>query len=152
MTIDLLQTDSSNNTIGKNIISLKQEVSCDVKGDISIANPVVVLSFDVETLKTNYVYIPSYGRYYYISDIINLSGGRVELHLKVDVLESFKDDIKNSIAIIDKQQLSEKSNVYLNDGSYVTQEKEFHSVINFQNGFLDDGEYILITCGGIATM
>lgn len=152
MTIDLLQTDSSNNTIGKNIISLKQEVSCDVKGDISIVNPVVVLSFDVETLKTNYVYIPSYGRYYYISDIINLSGGRVELHLKVDVLESFKDDIKNSIAIIDKQQLSEKSNVYLNDGSYVTQEKEFHSVINFQNGFLDDGEYILITCGGIATM
>lgn len=152
MTIDLLQTDSSNNTIGKNITSLKQEVSCDVKGNISIVNPVVVLSFDVETLKTNYVYIPSYGRYYYISDIINLSGGRVELHLKVDVLESFKDDIKNSIAIIDKQQLSEKSNVYLNDGSYVTQEKEFHSVINFQNGFLDDGEYILITCGGVATM
>lgn len=152
MTIDILQTSSANNVINKNAVSVKNGVSCNVKEPISIINPVVVLSFDVETLKANYAYIPDYKRYYYINDIIPLTGGRIELHLSVDVLYSFKDDILNSAAIIDKQQNVRDSNVYLNDGSYVTQEKEFHSVINYPNGFLDDGEYILITCGGASTI
>lgn len=152
MTIDILQTSSSNNVINKSVVSVKNGVTCNVKEPISIINPVVLLSFDVETLKANYAYIPDYKRYYYISDIIPLTGGRIELHLSVDVLYSFKTDILNSTAIIDKQQNVRNSNVYLNDGSYVTQEKEFHSVINYPNGFLDDGEYILITCGGASTI
>lgn len=152
MTIDILQTSSTNNVINKNVVSVKSGVSCNVKEPISITNPVVILSFDVETLKANYAYIPDYNRYYYINDIIPLTGGRIELHLSVDVLYSFKDDILNSTAIIDKQQNIGNSNVYLNDGSYVTQEKEFHSVINYPNGFLEDGEYILITCGGASAI
>lgn len=152
MTIDILQTSSANNVINKNVVSVKSGVSCNVKEPISIINPVVVLSFDVETLKANYAYIPDYKRYYYIGDIIPLTGGRIELHLSVDVLYSFKNDILNSVAIIDKQQNSNKGNVYLNDGTYVTQEKEFHSIINYPNGFLDSGEYILITCGGASTI
>lgn len=152
MIINILQTSSANNVISKNVLSIKDGVSCNVKEPISVINPVVVLSFDVETLKANYAYIPDYKRYYYIDDIIPLTGGRIELHLSVDVLYSFKDDILNSVAIIDKQQNSNKGNVYLNDGTYVTQEKEFHSIINYPNGFLDDGEYILITCGGISTI
>lgn len=152
MTIDILQTSSANNVINKNITSIKNGINCNVKEPMSIINPMIILGFDVETLKANYAYIPDYKRYYYITDIIPLTGGRVELHLAVDVLFSFKDDILNSTAIIDKQQHIGNSNVYLNDGSYVTQEKEFHSVINYPNGFLDDGEYILITCGGASTI
>lgn len=152
MIINILQTSSANNVISKNVSSIKDSVSCNVKEPISIINPVVILSFDVETLMANYAYIPDYKRYYYINDIIPLTGDRIELHLSVDVLYSFKDDILNSTAIIDKQQNVRNSNVYLNDGSYVTQEKEFHSVINYPNGFLDDGEYILITCGGASTI
>lgn len=152
MTIDILQTSSANNFVNKNVTSIKSGVSCNVKEPIRIINPVVILSFDVETLKANYAYIPDYKRYYYITDIVPLTGGRIELHLAVDVLYSFKDDILNSTAIIDKQQNIDNANVYLNDGSYVTQEKEFHSVINYPNGFLEDGEYILITCGGAGTI
>lgn len=152
MTIDILQTSSANNVINKVISTIKKNVVCNVKEPISIINPIVILSFDVETLKANYTYIPDYKRYYYITDIVPLTGGRIELHLAVDVLYSFKDDILNSTAIIDKQQNIGNANVYLNDGSYITQEKEFHSVINYPNGFLDDGEYILITCGGTGTI
>ena len=40
--------------------------------------------------------------------------------------------------------------MYLNDGSFVSMEKEYITSKNFPQGFLDDGEFILITAGGIA--
>ena len=50
--------------------------------------------------------------------------------------------------IINKQQSATHSNMFLDDGSFVMENKEFNSVINFPNGFNETGEYILITAGG----
>ena len=50
--------------------------------------------------------------------------------------------------IIDKQENMIGANLFIDDGSFVTENKEFNSVINFPSGFNDSGEYILITAGG----
>ena len=50
--------------------------------------------------------------------------------------------------IVNKQQGTENANLFLDDGSYVLENREFNSVINFPNGFNENGEYILITAGG----
>lgn len=149
MTIDLCNNLSENNIINKTIEVLDSDISCVVKGNISIEAPVLILTYDSDMIDAaNYVKISEFNRSYYISDIINLTGGRYEIRCKVDVLESFKDQILTLPVIIDKQQGTTLSNVYLDDGSFILENKEFNTVINFPSGFNDAGEYILITAGG----
>ena len=148
MTVDLCNNLSETNIINKNIIVVSDNVSCTVKGNISIETPILILAYDSDVTGINYVVIPDFGRSYFITDIINLTGGRYEIRCKVDVLESFKSQILALPVIIDKQQNVSLANTYLDDGSFITENKEFNTVINFPSGFNDAGEYILITAGG----
>lgn len=144
MTVELKYNSSDNNTINKNITTVSS-ASCTIKEPMDIENPHIILNtFNYNNV--NYVYIPDLNRYYFITDIINLTGGRVELVLDVDVLESFKASILSLSAIIEKQQNT--GNKYFNDGSFNVLASEFVQSYNFSEGFSDTGEFILITCGG----
>lgn len=146
MEVKLCQNLSENNIINKTI----QEVDtayCTIKGTISVEAPVLLLQYDSDLQDINYLKIPEFERNYYITDIINLTGGRYEIRAKSDVLESFKADILPLDVIIDKTA-SNGINMYLDDGSFVCENREFNSVINFPSGFNEAGEYILITAGG----
>lgn len=152
MNIKLCSSTSEIVAINKDI-SIIDDVSATIKGALSVENPVLILQYksDIQS-NVNYVYIPEYNRYYFVTDIINLTGGRYELHCKVDVLMSFKDYILNLSCIVDKQSSKDNANMYLDDGSFVVQSKEFVNTINFPRGFNDNGEFILITAGGGITV
>ena len=147
MQVTLCKTPSERNIINKYITEV-QTVNAIIKGELSIESPVLILDYNGNSNEINYMKIPELNRTYFINDIIKLTGHRYEIHGKSDVLESFKNDILNMNCIISKQQGSLQSNMYLDDGSFVTENKEFNSVINFNNGFNQTGEYILITAGG----
>lgn len=152
MNIKLCSSTSEIVAINKDI-SIIDDVSATIKGALSVENPVLILQYksDIQP-NVNYVYIPEYNRYYFVTDIINLTGGRYEIHCKVDVLMSFKDNILNLSCIVDKQSSKDNANMYLDDGSFVVQSKEFVDTINFPRGFNDNGEFILITAGGGVTV
>lgn len=150
MEVKLCQNLSENNIINKSITE-KDTASCVIKGPISVENPVIILQYDADLQNINYIKIPEFSRGYYITDIVNLTGGRYQITCKSDVLESFKAAILNLSAVIEKQENSLLANMYYNDGSYISSEKEFIYTKNFPQGFLDDGEFILITAGGIPT-
>ena len=152
MNIKLCSSTSEIVAINKDI-SIIDDVSATIKGALSVENPVLILQYksDIQP-NVNYVYIPEYNRYYFVTDIINLTGGRYEIHCKVDVLTSFKDNILNLSCIVDKQSSKDNANMYLDDGSFVVQSKEFVDTINFPNGFNDNGDFILITAGGGVTV
>ena len=152
MNIKLCSSVSEIVAINK-VVSIIDDVSATIKGALSVENPVLILQYksDIQS-NVNYVYIPEYNRYYFVTDIINLTGGRYELHCKVDVLMSFKDNILNLSCIVDKQSSKDNANMYLDDGSFVVQSKEFVDTINFPRGFNDNGEFILITAGGGVTV
>lgn len=144
MTVELKYNSSDNNTINKQITAVST-ATCVIKEPMDIENPHIILNtFDYNNV--NYAYIPDLNRCYFITDIINLTGGRVELVLDVDVLESFKSAILSLSAIIEKQQNT--GNKYFNDGSFNVLAREFLTTYNFPAGFDDNGEFILITCGG----
>lgn len=152
MNIKLCSSTSEIVAINKDI-SIIDDVSATIKGALSVENPVLILQYksDIQP-NVNYVYIPEYNRYYFVTDIINLTGGRYEIHCKVDVLMSFKDYILNLSCIVDKQSSKDNANMYLDDGSFVVQSKEFVDTIDFPRGFNDNGEFILITAGGGVTV
>ena len=148
MDVRLINTPDEQNVIGK-AKTLIDTAQCTIKGNISYENPVLLLAYDGNVSDSiNYMEIPELNRCYFITDLINLTGGRYEVHGKVDVLESFKNTILGLSAIIDKQQGAGLINKYIDDGSYVAENKEFNSIINFPSGFNASGEYILITAGG----
>lgn len=147
MEVKLCQNLSENNIINKSITEL-DTASCTIKGPLSVENPVLILDYDSDLQDINYIKIAEFNRCYYITDIVNLTGHRYQITCKTDVLESFKASILGLSVIIDKANAGNNINMFLDDGSFVTENKEFNTVINFPSGFNDGGEYILITAGG----
>lgn len=150
MLVHLCNTTSERNMINKTIHQI-QSVNAVIKGSISVETPTLILNYSGNSNNINYIIIPEFGRNYFITDIIDLTGQRYEIHCKSDVLESFKGSILGLSCVIDKQESDVLSNMYYNDGSFISQEKEFIYSKNFPDGFLETGQYILITAGGIAT-
>ena len=145
MEVILYKNSSENNVIGKSLVQIKS-VECNLKNDVSVVNPTFVLSYTDSILDSNYCFIPKFNRYYFIDEIIPITGDRSIIKCKVDVLESFKNDIKSLTAIINKQEtIADK---FIDDGSWVVENKDFLQSYNFSNGFNDSGEFILITAGG----
>ena len=145
MEVILYKNSSENNVIGKSLVQIKS-VECNLKNDVSVVNPTLVLSYIDSILDSNYCFIPKFNRYYFIDEIIPITGDRSIIKCRVDVLESFKDDIKSLTAIINKQEtIADK---FIDDGSWIVENKDFLQSYNFSNGFNDNGEFILITAGG----
>ena len=104
---------------------------------------------DVSAIGYNYCYIPDFGRYYYINGINALRANLFELSLGIDVLMTYAEAIRNNTAIVDKVQNFGAAFNYINDGSWINTNRMKQEIVNFSNGFNDDGEFILITAGGM---
>ena len=73
---------------------------------LDVLNPTIIINgiTDVADIsKYNYFYIPKFTRYYYISDI-KYDGSRAIVTGEVDVLMSWKSDIRSSKQYISRQQ------------------------------------------------
>lgn len=79
----------------------------------SISSPKFVVKGDIRGY--NYCYIPMFKRFYYVKDIQINGADIVTVPMDVDVLQSFKDDILESDALIDRQQY--EYNTYYNDSN-----------------------------------
>ena len=147
MEVILYRNSSENNVIGKSLAQIKS-VECNLKNDVSIINPTLVLNYTANIFESNYCFIPKFNRYYFINEIVPITADRCIVKCRVDVLESFKNNILNLDCIVDKQEKEIASNKYINDGSFVTTSKQFNRMIEFPNGFNETGSYILICAGG----
>ena len=145
MTIRLLTTKSENNRIDKSY-RVDNEISGDIKDQCSILSPTIILQLDSYPV-SNYAYIVELNRYYFIQDIVILCDGVYQLSLRVDVLMSYKSQIKSLDVIVNKQEKRYNSNKYINDGSFVVENRTFNQIINFQNGFSNNAQYVLVTAG-----
>lgn len=66
--------------------------ACSVKDGITLEDPVLYLEYDANLLAYNYVYIPDFQRYYFVTGR-EIDGKTIYVSLHVDVLASFKNDI-----------------------------------------------------------
>lgn len=145
MDINLYYNSSENNKIGK---TLSNELIFEgsLKDATNVINPEVMIQ--ANTINGyNYAYIPIFNRYYFIEEVTSYRTGLWIIKLKVDVLESFKSDILAMKAIIDSTEAYMGDN-YLPSESWITKVKTKTDILNFSNGLLNTGEYILITAGG----
>lgn len=117
-----------------------------MRDEVSLMAPVV--RFETEgVLKYNYVYIPEFERYYSIDDITCFRNGIYDVAMSVDVLMSFRRDILQCIAVVDKQSMAENGDEYIDDGSLVTDNIMSTEVLEYPYGFNNGVEYVLIVAG-----
>ena len=112
--------------------------------DTSIIDPTFILGTATNVMKANYMFVPDLKRYYYIKDKI-LSKNRIYAQCHVDVLMSFKEAIKDTWAIMERQE--NNFDLYLNDSLISIENPNDIRTINFPSGFNESTNYLLIIAG-----
>ena len=148
MMIHIQQTTSEKNKIGKSISNL-YTASGALREGTSIINPVIMISgANVPTLKNaNYMHIPDFNRYYFITDIKSVRNGLIEISGHVDVLQTYSSQIRNNTAIIKRNANS--WNLYIEDGLFKTYANPHIFTKEFPSGFKEPS-YVLFVAGGKA--
>jgi hypothetical protein len=148
MIIELYKTSSEKNKIGKNLTN-KIVLEGNLREQSNVISPSISIQVNNPTLY-NYARIPEFNRYYYITEITSIRTGIWQISLSVDVLETYKAQIRGLKAVVDKQQGTNYSTELYDDGSFRYREDTFIETAKFQNGFSETGQYILLTAGAIA--
>lgn len=99
ISVNFLQTASDTRKINKSYTTLYSGVSCDLYESCDMYNPVLKVKTQY-TISANYIYIPNFGRYYYISNKNFETAGYTIIYCKCDVLMSFATEILNSTQFI----------------------------------------------------
>lgn len=140
--ITLQRNYSDINVLDKNIETLST-VSGTLKDKTSILNPVIQIQGSIPT-SCNYMYISTFGRYYFVDDISSVSDSIFEISAHVDVLTTYADQIRSCRGIIARQQ--NNWNLYIDDGSFKTYQNEIILCQTFGTGFTSN-ELVLAVAG-----
>lgn len=146
MDIKLYHNSSPSNKIGKTLNS-EVTLSGSLRDSSKIVNPSILVEAS-SVSGYDYAYIPSFDRYYFIKEKTSYRTGLWVLDMEVDVLETYANDIKALDCIIEATESYAGDNYLDNSESWVTSVKAKTDILNFSNGLLNSGEYILITAGG----
>lgn len=157
--ITAYRNTSSTNVVNKSIEEIVT-LSGTLRDECSILDPVIIVQFDGNDVWRNgfnYIYIPVFNRYYFVTNIVATFGTfnsptqtnpiqLWELHCHVDVLMSFKDQIKSQKAIVARQE--HKYNLMLDDGFFMTYQNPKIQTKTFSvAGPFEKQEFVLIVAG-----
>lgn len=149
MTIGLYYNKSDERKLNKDLDTIATYNGY-LKNECSIQSPTVFIegAFNIgNNINANYMFLPDYRRYYYITDITQVRANLVKISGRVDVLMSFKNEIQNSIGIVRKQE--HNYNLFLDDGSLKVYQDKLIICKEFPNGFPKENDhFILVTAGG----
>lgn len=150
MNITLYVNNSERQAISKNL-SNGITLTGSLRNESSVINPTILIE-TTNPSSYNYAYIPEFGRYYFITDMVSVRTNLWRVSMSVDVLMSFAQSILNLDVIVSDASIGDAdSPTYMSGNVWQTTVKTKTDVIQFPSGLLDDGEYILITSGGIAS-
>lgn len=136
--------DGEPNAVNKTL-QANEEYTGVLNATFNVLTPVV--RFRTRTpVSFNYVFIESLNRYYFVSEK-QQDGDICTVHLRVDVLFTYKDIILNSTATLTK---SENGNKYLSNRSNVFDVRPNIKKVDFPNKNLlnTEGQIIMITIKG----
>lgn len=137
---------SENNVVDKNITQLGSDLTGTLKDNCSIIDPIILIEDipDGNISNLNYIYIPSFNRYYYVTNIEVENSHLFRLHCHVDVLKSFASGIRSNNAVISRQE--NNYNLYLPDGAFKTYANPHYQIVKFPSGF--SGYHYVLTVAG----
>lgn len=133
MNIVLYTNSSENNAVNKNLTELAT-LTGSLREGSSIINPQFSVAGLVDYIADlNYAYIPAFNRYYFVTGVEAVRENLWHLTLRVDVLYTYKDQILENSAIIERNE--NEYDLKLNDGLFKTQQNPRIAQFPFPSGF-----------------
>lgn len=139
MDIRFYNNQSPNNKVGKVLLN-ETIINGTLKDEINILAPSITMSNKVDF---NYCYIPALSRYYFITSQEILAHGLFKINLKVDVLETYKDCIRQSMGEVTVSE--NRNNGYMDREIKHDVRLNWREKLKFNSPFNPQGENILIT-------
>ena len=144
MELILYRTNDADNVINKTL-SNKLSIDIALKRSANITSPQIMLEelLGIDFNDFNYAHIPDLNRYYFINQITSINNTVWQFDLNCDVLETYKNDILNSLARFRRN---------IKDGDYLNTSIDhniFNTVTKFNSDVTieDDKNLIMITVG-----
>lgn len=143
ITLSITKNDSRDIT---KITSGATTLSGTLRNETSVLDPDILIEVENPT-SFNYMHIPSFGRYYFITDMEHIRNGLWRIHGHVDVLTTYASEILDSNAMIDKIANGDNDK-YIGDDSWLATVKTKTDVISFPQGLSETGCFLLMAAGG----
>lgn len=152
MNVECYISTNDSNYLNKKLTEVVTLKNVFIKTATDYVNPVLII--EREKIDFNYVYIPQFKRYYFVNNITSEKNGLWSVALHVDVLMSFKSDIKKINAITKRQEYV-ANNDLIDERLKLLNYPSIQTNLIFPNGFIDTAsgnslQYVMITTGGEA--
>lgn len=143
MKVEFYKTSDNPRTVNKTL-QLTRTVDIIFRQAVDEQAPLIIMSNE-NVAGANYVRIPNFNRYYFISSVDNYTAGLVRIHLTTDLLMTYKDIILNSPV----QITATETPSYLSE-SLPTQTKISKRVVKSDVTLNKATSLVLTTIGGIS--
>ena len=134
------------NTINKKLTPLGT-INVDLRPEFNVHNPTLKIQIPPNMYGFNYVYIEDLRKYYFVDNVRYIGGATYLLTLSLDVLQTYKDIILQSTALIVE---SDNANRDLSVNSNVFNVFPKTDILHFPHSKLFDkeGSIIMVTLKG----
>lgn len=140
--------ESPANKVDKSITAIAYGTGV-LRDGCSIIDPIILFETELTAelmTKCNYCIIEEFGRCYYITNIISVTNDLWEMHLHVDVLMTYKDQLRLQSGIVSRQ--AQKANMFVDDGWFMAQQNPHKYLRTFSNATpFENQEFVLAIAG-----
>lgn len=141
-TVTFGTTSSEKRALTKNV-SVVTSATGTLRNESSVINPTILVEKSAATLSgCNYMEISTFGRKYFITDVVAVSDKLSMVSGHVDVLSTYASQIRQNQAILSRS--ANNWNLYLNDGSFKVTNKTRVSCKRFPGEFSDTSSIIMV--------
>lgn len=141
--IHLMNNQEELNKINKNPAGVRT-LTGTLREGTSIVDPEILIEYDGALVDCNYMRIPTFNRYYFITNIESVRTGLWKIYAHCDVLKTYANGILGCTGVIARQE--NEWNLYLNDSAFKVYSNPRIQVANFPNKFEGD-DYVLVMKG-----
>lgn len=147
MIIEIYKNLSESNVVHKKL-ELLASANGTLRNSTSVLDPSIVFEDNSNGFTlANYLYIPDFNRYYFITNITSVRNGLWQIDCHVDVLMSWKNYFMNLSAIVARQE--NLYNLYLNDDKFLVNSNRQYVTKAFPNRVVQgDLCYVMTVAGG----
>ena len=116
----------------------------EVNINLLIRSNVTAFDFSLsgDTVDINYMYIPDFGKYYFLKSPTIERNGYTSFRAEEDVLMTYKEQIRQESGIILRQE--NEGNLYITDSTFPVENRNKTFFKKFPNGFAETINYYLI--------
>lgn len=139
MVVKLYKTLSEDNKVDKELTLVKE-----IGINLLIRSNVTSFDFSLsgEIADINYMFIPDFGKYYFLKSPTIERNGYTSFRAEEDVLMTYRDQIRQESGIILRQE--NEGNLYIADSTFPVENRNKTFFKKFPNGFSETINYYLI--------